>query len=68
MEFFIAAIWVLLLLSVGLLVRFCARVFIAFVTDMASSIGYSGADEYPNGADEPDGSSYSVVKGQVRLD
>jgi hypothetical protein len=28
----------------------------------------SSAAQYPDGADEPDGSSYSVVNGQVRLD
>ena len=59
---------VVLLFFVGLFVWFCIGCLRFIFRIMSSPMNSSGAAQYPDGADEPDGSSYSVVNGQVRLD
>ncbi len=68
MDFGIVAFGVVLLVLVGLFVWFCVSCLRFLFRVMSSPMNTSGAAQYPNGADEPDGSSYSVVRGEVRLD
>jgi hypothetical protein len=68
MEFGTAVIWAFLFLLVGLFVWFCIIGFMFFYKILTTPMSSSSAAQYPAGADEPDGSSYSVVNGQVRLD
>jgi hypothetical protein len=68
MEFGTAVIWAFLFVLVGLFVWFCIIGFMFFCKILTTPMGSSSAAQYPDGADEPDGSSYSVVNGQVRLD
>jgi hypothetical protein len=68
MEFGTAVIWAFLFLLVGLFVWFCIIGFMFFYKILTTPMGSSSGAQYPDGADESDGSSYSVVNGQVRLD
>jgi hypothetical protein len=68
MDFGTVAVGAVLLALVGLFVWFCVVCLRFLFRVMSSPMNSSGAAQYPNGADEPDGSSYSVVRGDVRLD
>ena len=59
---------VILLIVLGLFVWFCIGVLKFFFRAISTPMNTGSAAQYPNGADEPDGSSYSVVDGEVRLD
>jgi len=68
MEFGTAVMGAFLFLLLGLFVWFCIGCLKFFYKILTTPMGSLSAAEYPDGADEPDGSSYSVVDGQVRLD
>lgn len=68
MEFGTAVIWAFLLVFVGLIVWFCIGLLKFLFRAMTSTVSSSSSAQYPEGADEPDGSSYSEVHGEVRLD
>jgi hypothetical protein len=68
MEFGTAVMGAFLFLLLGLFVWFCISCLKFFYKILTTPMGSSSAAEYPDGPDEPDGSSYSVVNGQVRLD
>ncbi|MBK5237482.1 MAG: hypothetical protein JJE28_00020 [Actinomycetales bacterium] len=61
-------IWAFLFLCVGFLVWFCIGLLKFFVRAVTYTARPSSTTKYPDGADEPDGSSYSEVRGEVRLD
>ena len=60
--------WVFLLLLVGLFVWFCIGILKFFVHAVTYDYRPANTTPDPDGADEPDGSSYSEVHGEVRLD
>ncbi len=68
MDFGTVAVGAVLLVLGGLFVWFCVACLRFLFRVMSSPMNTSGATPYPNGADEPDGSSHSVVRGEVRLD
>ena len=70
MEFGTVVLWAFLLLLVGFFIWFCVGLVKLFFHMIfgGQSTPRARAAEYPDGADEPDGSSYSVVNGEVRLE